>query len=313
MTAREVGSPPSVDRAAKGVGLVGIAKELAFGYADHRLAGLSAEAAYRLTIALPSLFVVLMTIAELVDRQTDVPVADGIEGSINNRAPAALVPLLSSLLEQAVRENSGQTLSVQLIAALLIAWWGASGSVAVVLFGCNRVYEVDDRRPWAERRLMVLVLTLLGAVVIVVTSALFAFGSRLAEWLARGLFDDRDLTATLEWYGRALQFGLLLVALLVLYRIGPAVEHCWRWLMPGALAATAGWNLALVGFSWVLSWTNPGSAYGAAGSVIALLLLLYWLVLIVLVGALINAVLGRRFDTVLIAHLDERLESRPTP
>ena len=109
--------------------------------------------------------------------------------------------------------------------------------------------------------------------------------------------------------GRGLQAGLLVLGLLVLYRVGPDVEARWRWLLPGTLVAAAGWNLALVSFTWVLTWSNPGSAYGAAGSVIALLLLIYWLALIVLIGALVNAVLGRRLDPVLRSHLAERAAS----
>jgi hypothetical protein len=40
--------------------------------------------------------------------------------------------------------------------------------------------------------------------------------------------------------------------------------------------------------------------------VVALLLLLYWTVLVILCGALLNAVLGRRFDQRLIRHLTSR-------
>ena len=187
--------------------LFGTVRELVVEYFNQALGGLAAQAAFRVTIALPSLLLVLMTVAGLVDRQTGVAIAENIEQTINNRAPDDLVPLLDRLLDQAVQDSSEQALSVRLLVALLIAWWGASGSVAVVLFGCNQVYKVQDRRHWVERRVTVLVMTILGALVIVATSALFVFGNWLAAWLASELFENRDLSGTIEWYGRGLQAG----------------------------------------------------------------------------------------------------------
>jgi uncharacterized BrkB/YihY/UPF0761 family membrane protein len=46
----------------------------------------------------------------------------------------------------------------------------------------------------------------------------------------------------------------------------------------------------------LLRFSNPGSAFGAAGSVLILLWALFLVSAIVIVGAIVNAVLGRRYD-----------------
>ena len=84
------------------------------------------------------------------------------------------------------------------------------------------------------------------------------------------------------------------------------VEQSFRWILPGILASTLGWLGTLNGFTRILNLSNPSTPYGQAASVVALLLLLYWTVLVILCGALLNAVLGRRYDQRLIRHLKKR-------
>jgi uncharacterized BrkB/YihY/UPF0761 family membrane protein len=49
----------------------------------------------------------------------------------------------------------------------------------------------------------------------------------------------------------------------------------------------------------LLRFSNPGSAFGAAGSVLILLWSLFLVSAIVIVGGIVNAVLGRRYDRIL--------------
>ena len=46
----------------------------------------------------------------------------------------------------------------------------------------------------------------------------------------------------------------------------------------------------------LLRFSNPGSAFGAAGSVLILLWALFLVSAIVIVGGIVNSVLGRRHD-----------------
>ena len=59
---------------------------------------------------------------------------------------------------------------------------------------------------------------------------------------------------------------------------------------------------------FILTISNPGSAFGAVGSVIILLWMLFIVSAIVIVGAIVNAVVGRRFDRKLATSLQEHPE-----
>ncbi len=61
----------------------------------------------------------------------------------------------------------------------------------------------------------------------------------------------------------------------------------------------------------LLRFSNPGSAFGAAGSVLILLWSLFLVSAIVIVGGIVNAVLGRRYDRKLrdaLRHPEKRPE-----
>jgi len=106
---------------------------------------------------------------------------------------------------------------------------------------------------------------------------------------------------------------LVVGALSLLYVFGPGVEQSIRWLLPGTLAATLAIAITFVALDFVLDVWNPGSAFGAASSVLILLWSLYVLSLIVVVGAVVNAYVAHRFDPMLTDYLAAHPGKRRDP
>ena len=104
-----------------------------------------------------------------------------------------------------------------------------------------------------------------------------------------------DLGATTKWLLLFVQWPLLIVlvtlGLAVLYRYAPDRDKAqWRWVSPGAIAATILWVVASIGFTvYVTNFNSYEKTYGSLGGVIILLTWLYLSVLMVLFGAVINA------------------------
>jgi len=82
-----------------------------------------------------------------------------------------------------------------------------------------------------------------------------------------------------------------MLGLAVLYRYAPDRDKPqWRWVSPGAIAATILWIVASIGFTvYVANFSSYDKTYGSLGGVIILLTWLYLSVLAVLLGAVINA------------------------
>ncbi|UPV74473.1 YihY/virulence factor BrkB family protein [Halorussus limi] len=86
----------------------------------------------------------------------------------------------------------------------------------------------------------------------------------------------------------------LVVAFLPLYYVMPPVEMTVREAVPGAVVAGVGWVVLHALFQLYLSNAARYQAYGVIGAVLLLLTWLYFAGAVVLVGAVVNSVLGGR-------------------
>lgn len=103
----------------------------------------------------------------------------------------------------------------------------------------------------------------------------------------------RVLVGIIRWV--VLPFGMI-AALSVLYRYAPNREDPkWRWVSPGAFAATAMWLIASAAFSiYTANFAKYNETYGALGAVVIVMLWLFLTAVAVIVGAELNAELERQ-------------------
>jgi membrane protein len=138
--------------------------------------------------------------------------------------------------------------------------------------------EVYDEREEASLvttvldTLLVLVVVLAGVGGIGIVGALLSFRAEGAAWVP------------------GLLFVLLFVVFLPMYSLFPRVDIPLREALPGTVLAAAGWTVSAALFRIYLNLSaNP---YGLAGAVLLLLTWLYVGGLLLLLGGVLNAVLG---------------------
>ena len=91
------------------------------------------------------------------------------------------------------------------------------------------------------------------------------------------------------------RWPILMVAILtgisLIYRFGPSREHAkWRWLSWGAILATLVWLAASWLFSFYLqNFADYNATYGSLGAVVGLMMWTWISVIILIVGAAVNA------------------------
>jgi membrane protein len=270
---------------------------------------LAKQAAYSLLYAIPSILIVLASVTSIVDKQTNARTSEELQDFIEDRVPEELQPLLTTLVDSAITETSQGTAAITALVSLGVAIWGGAGGVGALIYACNLVYDVRDRRSYVRRTLLKLGLLIVGVVGIVFAFVVFAFGQRIGEWIERRT-DRADLLVGLLTSGRGWPLALVAASLLLLYILAPDVEKSIRWVLPGTAAATLAVAIMFAGLDLILKISNPGSAYGAASSVLILLWSLWLMSAIVVTGAVVNAVVGRRFDQTLVRHLNARVDPR---
>jgi membrane protein len=260
--------------------------------AEDDVASMGAAIAYYALFAIPPMIIFTITLAAAVNQLTGVPVADRLQEIIDERAPGDLEPLLTSLVENAVSSVSGGLASLGVLISALVALWSGSNGVAALIRAFNRAYDVVETRSFFRQKLVSIGLTALMAVLINAAFVLFVFGGQIGSWLA----DRANLGTAFEIAWQAARFPLslvfIMVVLAILYIYGPNVRQRFRWFSAGAVLATLLWVLVLLGFRIYLSFVDPGSAYGAMGSLVVFLFFLYLTGITFVLGAEVNAILA---------------------
>jgi membrane protein len=102
--------------------------------------------------------------------------------------------------------------------------------------------------------------------------------------------------ALLRW---PILFAAVTGAIVLLYRYGPSrARPRWRWVSWGAVLTALAWILFSAVFSWFLAnVANYSATYGTLGTAIAVMMWLYLSVVILLLGATLNAETERQLAT----------------
>ena len=196
--------------------------------------------------------------------------------------------LLNGLVDS---QSSGTALVIGVVGAL----WSASGYVGAFSRAMNRIYDVQEGRPFWRMRPMQLIVTVLSVTLCAVALVILVVSGPVAEAIGKALGVGDDLVVL---WGYAKWPVLALVVMLVvalLYYATPNVKLTkFRLISVGAFVAIAVWLAASVGFAfYVANFSSYNATYGSlAGAIVALLWL--WITnLALLFGAELDAELER--------------------
>jgi membrane protein len=191
--------------------------------------------------------------------------------------------------EQVTRlaQTSNGALGLGFLFGLALALWSANAGMKAIIDALNVVYDEREKRGFVELTLVALAFTFDGLVIIILAlGAVVVFPLALA-WL--GLeSQSAELIAILRWPAL---FVIVMLALAVLYRFGPSrTPPRWHWLSVGTLFAAFAWLVVSALFSWYLSnFAHYDATYGSLGAAIGLMMWLWISVIVILIGAELNA------------------------
>jgi membrane protein len=194
--------------------------------------------------------------------------------------------LIQDLLSTAV-DAAPKSLSLRAVMAVLLSVWSANRGMKAMIVAVGVTYEDLERHPFVRENLLSLGFVVGGVVFLSVAATLLI----ALPQLVRGSLIGEGVATVASLIRWPLLFTMLLAGLAGLYRWGPRRRpSSWRWVTPGALAATLMW----MGFSALLSLyfsVERTTSIGHEGldAVIALMLWVYVSVWAILLGAELNA------------------------
>lgn len=203
--------------------------------------------------------------------------------------PDEAFSVVEAQIGQLVAANSS-TLGLTSAISLIAAAWSARRGVAAMMMGLNAIHRVPHRDGFAH----VLRAQLLTLMLICV--ALISLASFLVLPIIIAVFPLGPATTAVLLSARwVIAVGTVALALGLLYRFGPNYDAGQRIvILPGLVAAMALWGGASVAFSVFLgNFGSYNEVYGSIGAAVALMMWFYLSAYAVLLGAAVNAEIGR--------------------
>jgi membrane protein len=205
--------------------------------------------------------------------------------------PDGVLALLGDELAR-VASRPGGALGLAFLLGLAVALWSANSGVSALFDALNVVYKEREKRGLARFYATTFLFTL-GTVCFV----LAAIGAVIVLPLALNLFgvatSAERILAVARWPALLLTVTL---GLALVYRFGPSRRPAkWRWVNLGSAFAATLWVGVSMLYSWyVASFDSYNRIYGSLGAGVGFMTWIWLSVVVVLVGAELDAEMERQ-------------------
>jgi membrane protein len=262
---------------------VGLARE-------HQITRLAQAIAFNAFLTIPSAMLAALGVFTLVSQPQDVShTVERLSGIV----PDTVIQLMNSSIQR-VAASQSQSLALALVGGA-IAVWSMIGAMSSVMWAINIAYDREETRGFLRSKLTALAM----AVCAVVAFALVVVGVVLEPVISSWLDDHLGRPPGLDWLWLAAEWAVLVLGLLVTFEailyLGPSGERPpLRLVTMGSVVAIVIWLAASIGFAFYTA--NLGSYNKAWGSLAGVIITLTWLwltSLALVLGAEVNAAIGR--------------------
>jgi membrane protein len=237
---------------------------------------------YSLLALFPGIAALVSIYGLFADPSTIVGHLDTMSGF----APGGAIDVLREQLTRLAAEGK-RTLGVGFLVGLVISLWSANSGIKALFDGLNAVYEETEKRSFIKLNAVTLSFTI-GTTGFL----LIALACVVALPVILNYFPASGLTGLLL---RIARWPILLVlvafGLTSIYRFGPSrSEPRWQSITWGSAFAAILWLVASALFSWyAANFGNFNKTYGSLGAIIGFMTWMWLSIIVVLVGAKLNA------------------------
>ncbi len=256
-------------------------KDAANGWSEHHASRIGAALAFYTVFSLGPMLLLAVAVAGFFFGQGNA------RGEIYQQISALIGPQAAAevqmVLVRAHRPTAGVIATAISVVTLLLS---ADTALVELKSGLDDIWSVPaESRRWywdyLRTRLLSMALILaLGALLL--ASLLFSAAVGALETLSRGIF---IVGVVLRWTNSLISFGLAALLFATVYKVLPGVKLGWKDVAAGALITAALFTAGKYAIGVYLGSSTVASTYGAAGSVIVVLLWVYYSAQVFLLGA----------------------------
>lgn len=169
----------------------------------------------------------------------------------------------------------------------ILALYFSSNAMMGIMLSFNKMQYIGfTKRHALHDRWVAIKLTVIMFIIILISIAFLVSRDPVLDWLGIQNVFVRQVIFNSRWL---VIISLYFFAISFIYRYAPAVNKKWKLINPGSLLATVLMLLFTLLFSyWVANFGNYNKLYGSIGTILILMLLIYFNSLVLLIGFELN-------------------------
>lgn len=264
---------------------------------EQRVSIHAAQVAFFIMVSLFPFLMFLITLLQYTPLSEDIIIA-----VIESVIPGNLSAVVMHWLKESYAAASGTILSITVITTL----WAGSKGFSSISFELDCIYEVPKRRGLILRRLLSLVDTVVFTLMIIFSLILLVYGNQIVQMINQFFPFLSNLKLILFILRSSVSFLVFVTYFLWMYRFIPNRKSRFRDELPGAGFSAFLW----IAFSYLYSiyidyHSSFSSVYGSLTYLVLLMLWLYFCIIIIFLGAMLNQFLQKKKHLHLISSLKE--------
>ncbi|WP_346319523.1 YihY/virulence factor BrkB family protein [Chitinophaga sp. YIM B06452] len=271
---------PGFDRAPLYDVIVFFLKETAKESLTERAAAIS----FNFLLAIPPFFIFLFTLVPFIPLQNVEPTLYDLAESLTPNYNSYII--VRDMIHDFLYTQRNTLLSF----AFILSFYYSSNGVMGMLRSFDKLLPGFKQRTWWQTRLTALMLTVFLVLLLLVTVALIIMQGTILKMILQKLaIADAVSQFSIGLVRWALIVLLFFSIISVIYRWGPATKKKWKFISAGSTFATISMIVVTLGFSfWVTNFAQYNQIYGSIGTILVLMLVVYFNSFILLIGFELN-------------------------
>ncbi|MBS1654281.1 MAG: YihY/virulence factor BrkB family protein [Bacteroidetes bacterium] len=255
-----------------------------FFYKQIRTVGMierGAAIAFNFVMAIPPAIIFLFTLIPYLPisnqfiKEIFALIRDIVPGQKNNSA-------IISFLQDIIKHPRNGLLSF----GFLLALFYSSNAMMGIMRSFDKNYIGFRKRRGLQRRGTAIKLTVILFLLVMASILILVTQGAVLKWIGIQNLTVRNIIKNLRWIVIVLLF---FYSISFIYRHAPAVHKKWKLINPGSIVATFLMILFTMLFSYyVNNFGNYNKLYGSIGTIMILMLLIYFNSLVLLIGFELN-------------------------
>ena len=201
--------------------------------------------------------------------------------------PSNAFETVKSTISDIITNKRSGLLSVGFIMTLYFA----TNGVNAIIEAFNQTYHTVESRSWIKQRLISIFLVIILSILLIISISLITIGSFLLNYLVEYGILKGQITIYLLFVSRwIILMAMLFFGVSFLYYYAPAKKKTFRFISAGSTLATFLSLTTTFGFNYyVANFSKYNALYGSIGTLIIILMWIYFNAIILLIGFELNA------------------------